>query len=704
MADSVDTKVIEERVEQFLKAGFALFPLEGKHPVKGYFEWQNTRPGTYGRKGARRDGNFGVVLQHDDLVVDIDPRNFKPGKNPVKELVDYLGESLKSFTVQTGGGGLHIYFKKPIDFKIRKSHPKYPGVEFKTRGNYVVGPGSLHPDSKKIYFIKFGSVFKRYLAPKRLLELLKPADILAKEGLSKFSDDEQSQKRYTEYLFKAPIAEEGNKGDETTFKVACRGRDFGLSPQVTYGLMLKWWNSTCRPPWGPEDLMKKVANAYQYNADVIGKHHPATDFEVVEDPINEKIKWDTNKEGGLKKTLSNTINFFLVKNSDLQDLFKFNDFTHDIEFTRPAPWHKGVMPTSPVWKDSDAIQAKYHLSSKSHFEVMVGTIHEAAVVLSHKNKYHPVKDKLKTLPEWDGKDRLTKWLTIYAGVDDTPYTNTVGRKTLIAAISRIYEPGCKFDHVLVLEGKQGTGKSTLCRILSFDWFGDMVLDAHARDTIDAMRGKWIIEASEMEMTKRSETQALKAFITRQVDRVRLAYARNAQDFPRQCIFIGTTNPEAEGGYLKDSTGNRRFWPVFTRRILMQKMFEDREQIWAQALDAYKCGEVLYLETDELRDLAALEANKRLMVDPWSDTIKEWLETLDPLSNQRRDIVTPKEIWEECLGNMIKTLGKRDQIRLSLIMEKELGWVRGVYRREGKIIARGYKRNIKPRKLKVEDLG
>jgi len=192
---------------------------------------------------------------------------------------------------------------------------------------------------------------------------------------------------------------------------------------------------------------------------------------------------------------------------------------------------------------------------------------------------HPIREWLNSL-KWDGVPRLNTWLSTYCGALESEYVNAVGRKTLMGAVARVYEPGIKFDSVLVLEGEQGTGKSTTCAILGGKWFGDAPLDIHnPKDTIEYVHSHWIIEFSEMASTRKADVNALKNFITRQEDDARPAYARVRVRFPRQSIFIGTVNPD-NIGYLSDDTGNRRFWPVLCTKFSLEKLRADRDQLFA----------------------------------------------------------------------------------------------------------------------------
>ncbi|MBK6704250.1 MAG: hypothetical protein IPG56_11180 [Caulobacteraceae bacterium] len=209
------------------------------------------------------------------------------------------------------------------------------------------------------------------------------------------------------------------------------------------------------------------------------------------------------------------------------------------------------------------------------------------------HQFDPVRESLRNL-KWDGVRRLRTWLSRYLGAEDTPLNRAIGMKTMVAAVRRVNEPGCKFDYVPVLEGAQGTGKSTALKILAGEdeFFSDqdlVHLDAKAQQ--EALRGKWIYEIAELSGLSRTESERTKAFLSRTHDRARRAYGYASIDQPRRCIFIGTTN---DNNYLKDPTGNRRFWPVATGRIDLDALAADRDQLWAEAVIADAAGETLYL--------------------------------------------------------------------------------------------------------------
>lgn len=234
--------------------------------------------------------------------------------------------------------------------------------------------------------------------------------------------------------------------------------------------------------------------------------------------------------------------------------------------------------------------------------------------LARQVSFHPVCEYLANL-EWDGIPRIDNWLATYGGAEDTPYTSAVGRLFLLGAVRRVRLPGCKFDEMPVFESEQGTNKSSALAILAREesWFSDDVpLNADSKRVIESLRGRWIVEAAELKGMKNSEVEHVKALLSRRVDRARLSYERLPTEVPRQCIIVGTTNSQR---YLRDGTGNRRFWPVKVLRFDLDKLRADRDQLWAEASQREAAGESTRLDP-KLFAAAAVEQDARRLEDPY----------------------------------------------------------------------------------------
>jgi predicted P-loop ATPase len=341
-------------------------------------------------------------------------------------------------------------------------------------------------------------------------------------------------------------------------------------------------------------------------------------------------------------------------------------------------------------QDHDLKLLKGYLVERFDFEANVSAIEEAVTNVAFRYKFHPVREYLEGLKgTWDRTPRVETWLHDYAGVPLNNYTKAVARKVLCAAVMRIMRPGIKFDHILVLEGPQNAGKSQLVKALGGRWSADFSVDPSNKDTVDSMQGKWFVEMAEMSVLNRTEMSALKAFVTRDTDRIRQAYGRLTREFPRQCIFIGTINPEADGAYLTDPTGNRRFWPVVTgRRINFRGLSGVRNQLFAEAMSLVEKGEALYLDNEKLEEEARVVVADRHASDPWVERIGAWLH--EDREAKAKEFVTARDIYIDALGGIDKQLVRREVIRIANVM-RSLGWKAGTKWAGQGAVVRGYHR-------------
>lgn len=291
---------------------------------------------------------------------------------------------------------------------------------------------------------------------------------------------------------------------------------------------------------------------------------------------------------------------------------------------------------------------------------------------------HPVRDYLDGLT-WDGVPRIDKLLVTYAGAMDNAYVRAIGAKTLIAGVRRVRQPGCKFDNVIVLEGSQGCGKSSFVKLLSphVEWFSDSPIgNTESKDAPLSLQGRWIIELGEMSVLSKSGVEALKAFVSSSIDHVRRPYGRMHEELRRQCIFIGTTN---QATYLKDQTGNRRFWPVKVGVIDLDALVADRDQLWAEAAAREAEGESLFLPQD-LWEMAAIEQEERVSEDPWADILRAyvdrkivWVGDGNYKEVEPMDRVHTSMLLTDALQIPAGSLRPEHTQRLKIVMEKYLGW-------------------------------
>jgi predicted P-loop ATPase len=475
-------------------------------------------------------------------------------------------------------------------------------------------------------------------------------------------------------------------------------------------LMFEAWNP--RRANGPrtiEELRSRVEHAYKYAKGAVGSASPQAAFDTL--PVIEAVKkeeekplaWNTGPQGQLLKTFNNLMNFVKSPTHGLKHVFAYNEFTGRNEFVSPAPWHKGRFPKFPGVGDTDLKLLKGYIASNCGFDATVQTIEEAVTNVAYKERFHPVRDYLEKL-EWDGKPRINTWMKDYLGAVDggyPEYLEAVSWKILTAAVLRVMHPGVDFHHVPVLEGPQDLGKSATCSILGGEWSSDAPIDPHSRDTVDQMQGRWICEMAEMEQLRKVDEDALKAFITRRTDRVRLAYGRATGEFPRQSIFIATKNPGPDGTYLKDTTGNRRWWPVRLApapganglgQIDFKGLTAARNQLFAEAFvraKAIKHHRELSMDTPLLKEQAKAVVAQRHAEHEWTEAIASWIERCDDKPETRRDFLTTRDIFGEALMAPDRALDRKSALAVAQVM-RGIGWLPSVKWIAGRSV-RGYER-------------
>lgn len=285
---------------------------------------------------------------------------------------------------------------------------------------------------------------------------------------------------------------------------------------------------------------------------------------------------------------------------------------------------------------------------------------DALFAIAAQTVVSPVQSYLEGL-RWDGTPRVDAWLCRYCGAEDTELTAKIGKAWLLSAVARAMDPGCKADCVLVLEGRQGAGKSSVFRVLASDeWFCDSLPDMHSKDAKSALLGKWIVEIPELAAMRRSDTEMVKAFISRTSERYRPAYGRTEVIQPRRCVFGGTTN---RTDYLTDDTGNRRFWPVQVGHIELAQLQRDRDQIWAEAVVCYRQGSAWWLDA-AAEQQAAARVKTRVAEDPWEADVLQFVEMLHEVST--RDVL-------EGLAIAKAQRTKAEARRISAILVRA-GWI------------------------------
>ena len=421
----------------------------------------------------------------------------------------------------------------------------------------------------------------------------------------------------------------------------------------------------------------------------------AEDFDEADPDAWKKQLQYEKKSMELKNSLHNLM--LILENDENLKGIVFNQLADGMEIRGKVPWPH----PAKFWRDADDAQlicyvdAAYGTFSARNYDI-------AVTKAVDDRSYHPIREFFETLPDWDGVERADTLLIDYLGAEDTPYVRAVTRKELCAAYCRVYYPGIKFDSMIVLNGDQGIGKSTLIAKLGGEWYSDSLnlSDMNDKTAAEKLQGYWIMEIGELAGMRKADLDKVKAFISRQDDKYRASFGRRVTPHPRQCVFFGTTN--SQNGYLRDITGNRRYWNVKVPGNGKYKpwdMDEDTvKQVWAEVMVYAKAGEKLYL-SPELEDYAkeeqraAMERDDReglvqeyldmLLPDTWDsmdvykrrDYVRDADDPMRPDGSVRRMEVSNMEIWCECFGKAKEDMKPSDSYAISAIMERMDGWSR-----------------------------
>ncbi|MDC0003781.1 PriCT-2 domain-containing protein [Porticoccaceae bacterium] len=370
------------------------------------------------------------------------------------------------------------------------------------------------------------------------------------------------------------------------------------------------------------------------------------------------LKLTKTATGNIKPNPYN-LSLVLANDQHWSGVLGFSEFSYSILKLRPPPFPSGAVGE---WSDTDTTRLRSWCEQNYGFTPNNADASEVVSAVSQDNSFHEVRDYLGTL-KWDHKIRLDSWMAEYLGSELTPYTQLVGSMWLIAAVARVMRYPVKADCVLILEGSQGVGKSTTAAILGGDWFSDTHFHLGDKDGYQQMRGVWICELAELDSFNKAESTRAKSFFSSNSDRYRPPYGRHVVEYPRQCVFIGTTNQDQ---YLKDVTGNRRYWPVRVEKVDMVGLEAVRDQLWAEALHRFNDG-CLWFPQD--RDLHLFEAEQdfRFDEDVWTEKIYPFL-----LDIRRPNGVLMTEIFEEALKMDPAHMKPPEQKRVGQIMAR-LGW-------------------------------
>ncbi|OHV12136.1 virulence-associated E family protein [Kushneria phosphatilytica] len=390
------------------------------------------------------------------------------------------------------------------------------------------------------------------------------------------------------------------------------------------------------------------------------------------------------KTAQLEKTGYN-LKMLMICDDRLRHSIGLNEMCGEIRAFSSLPWrHIEDTTNGSLWEDRDDHRLIDYIRRHYGAEFQPQSVVHAVNVVADLNRRHPVRRYIRSL-EWDGTPRIDTWLRDHMGVEHDEYTRQIGSKWLVAAVARIMRPGIKFDCAMILEGDQGVGKSTALNVLAGDeWFSDSISSFSGKEVIEQINGVWIVEMGELSAMRRTEVEEVKEFMSRREDRARLAYAKRASTFPRQCVFAGTTNSRE---YLKDETGNRRFWPVEVVEIDIAGLRRERDQLWAEARWRYRQGEYLDLEGEALEKSKEIQ-EERVDLDPIQDDVSDYLNASEPTAmesleeeaedelpnwqNGQRQTANVREVWQAVSGTS-RPPSQSEQAMVRRCIVRTPGW-------------------------------
>lgn len=623
------------------------------------------------------DASIGVATGAiSNLIVideDIDEDKDLNGYQEVTQWERINGNLPETVRAITGRGGSHLYFKYTGN-DIKNRAGILEGVDVRGEGGYVIAPPSYHPN---------GTQYQWEDDPEEIP--LAEVD----DTVKKFLEIGHSA---TTNTFKLPQVIHSGQRNATLYKLACSLQARGLEDDTILQTIIKENQTKCEEPLPDNELFTIVQSALTYKKGEL-KVIEASGLTYREPQFTYLLDKDGNETSKIAQTILNAEEAIMY-DSELFGKIAFNELSYSPCVYGNIPWKDGKGWRE--WTNSDDSNLRSYIENKYGLKYK-DKIMDALNNVIYKRKVNPVKDMLEYAHSvWDGNKHVDNLLTRFVGAEPTPYNKAVMHLYMLGAVSRIYKPGCKFDYMLILVGKQGAYKSSFLRFLagSDTWFADNFNSVDGDKAFEKLRGMWIVEMSELQATKRAkDVESIKAFITSTIDTYRTPYERRTEQRPRQCVLAGTSNPV---DFLTDKTGNRRFLPVTCSIVPVKNPFDDIEathyefiQAWGEIMNEYlqAGGKISLVLPKDFEEEALAAQLDYLEDDPKIGMIQEWLNTTD---NER---VCVMMIWKEALQMEYTSPKHQDINAIHEIMKNNItGWVSVGKRRCGKYgVQRSYDR-------------
>lgn len=633
------------RTDGTCQCGRAECRAAGKHPVGANWTAKAPRDLDTIREVFRSHrGNIGIYLDSRYVLIDAD------GQEGLDTLSTF-GQLPYTFAQQSGSGeGGHLVFRLAADQSAERITDRRfaPGVDVKVRGQFVAAP-SKHKSGGVYEIVAWAE--PAVLPAELYARVVKPA-AAGQAARPLVARTPGAYETVRAYVAKMDPAVSGQGGHNQAYKVACKIVAQGLTEEEEKALFTEY-SDRCDPPWSEAEIDHKLRDARRNSTSAVLRLVDTQSEDPPSDVWQSDLKYDP-RNGALFRLPSNVV---LILQNDPRWAGKIRKdvFVENYRLTDP-PWsdHYKASTSTQYWTDSDTIRLQAWLFDSFGVNMATKDLEAAVNLVAEASAYNSAKDWFDGLT-WDGVERVGSWLHKYLGVQESEYASRVGTWWLISAVARACQPGCKVDHMLILHGEQGKGKSSAAGILAGpQWFSDTPLTIGDKDAYLSMDGKLIVEMAELEALNRAESTAIKSFVSSRTDRYRPPYARRAVDVPRRCVFVGTTNHDE---ILKDDTGDRRFWPVSCGDIDRAGLARDREQLWAEATALYKAGQPWHPVTTEDKRLCEQAQSEYKTVDPWQSVIAAGydLNTTDrtTVENVLTEVLSlPKTQWNQGVKNRV----------------------------------------------------
>lgn len=637
---------ILEHALLYAKLGLAVFPCKERKKEPQFKGWQDSCTTDPEEIKAiwSRNPQYNIAIatgskSHGLVVVDIDNHD-ADGAESLREWEAKNGKLPLTATVITGSKGVHYYYRTDQDLRGRTN--VLPGVDIRAEGNLIIAPPSVHPNGNE-YEWDLGADIEDVgiaEADETVLKLV--------QGDEKKSKDKR---------FELPdIIRNGDRND-TLLKYACSLQSKGADDFSIRAAVIAANQEKCEVPVPDEEVDTIIKSALRYDK---GSHGI------------DLIKTHT-KNGMVIKQCAENVLRVLENDPKLKGQIFFDEFSYTAMWLAPLPWT--TRAKSGEWTD------KFDSELKSYLDVNYNLTKESAYYdgfnqLLNRHPIHPVAGWLQTL-KWDGKPHIDHLAQDYIGAENTDYAKAVLKLFMLGAVNRVFEPGCKFDYVLVFVGEQGKGKTMFLNMLAHndEWYDGNFSTLEGDKAAEKLRGKWILEMAELLAVKRQkDVEGFKAFVTATQDSYRAPYERRTQNRKRMCVFAATTNDES---FMTDQTGNRRYLPIRINVNKPKKRMDhdpeeaaaEIEQAWAEAYHIYKTEHpALTMPTGMEREVLEVQA-RYMQEEPWIGMIQEYLNRHPELNR-----VCSKLLWDEVIGGDNLIAKNSDYKKITTIMQHQIeGW-------------------------------